>query len=543
MSTHIFIPRGDQDVKQRWRTGDLQGLSEANIEEACRRQMSRNLKLLDVLSFYSHGLDYGPVPQGWYTIKRRLHSQDIYETLCNLPKGTVANLSPNRDDHGHPVIALQVTFPREALLPAADFKATPLPRTMTGSIAYSPPEPAGQEHIRFPFRMVEVSTLKRKYTWVIARTHRLSAFLLALAMSEVMQVPVESVSIVQQKKEDSGDAHCPYELYCTVVKAYSPSGPTVPYCPICGHAGSLDRAHMDQDSHRFGMTITMDGMALVETDAEISELPYTTFERLTPAQLGNVRLHQAAATNTDANVSTARGCMDHLRRLQYIHDDLTERRREDSTDHAKARAQIKLMYFALLRLMDEAKVETAMLIDNRKQQEAGGEPLYPAQAFRSRNHISVSKVEGYLLSYIQHSTVIFLLMAVARRHQLNRALEVDVTDSQRRLPEDNKEDTTKVEQINGARADDWRPLGNRLLVQTGDAFGVRYVPAAIAALRARPGHGHPNDVADIAAEFAAILARHQRRQQHGTGVVDAGHEEPMQEGPILQVHNLGEQAQ
>ena len=186
---------------------------------------------------------------------------------------------------------------------------------MTGSIAYAPPEPAGQEHIRFPFRMVEVCTLKRNYTWVIARTHRLSAFLLALAMSEVMQVPVESVSIVQQKKEDSGDAHCPYELFCTVVKAYSPSDPTVPYCPICGHASSLDRAHMDQDSHRFGMTITMDGMALVETDAEISELPYTTFERLTPAQLGNVRLHQAAATNTDANVSTAKGCMDHLRRF------------------------------------------------------------------------------------------------------------------------------------------------------------------------------------------------------------------------------------
>jgi len=274
---------------------------------------------------------------------------------------------------------------------------------------------------------------------------------------------------------------------------------------------------MGQDSHRFGMVMTMHGMALVETDVEISELPFTTFERFTSAQLGNMRLHQAAATNTDANVSTHKGCMTHLRRLQSIHDDLTAMRHPDHTDHSKARAQIKLMYFALLRLMDNAKVETAMLVENWKQQATGGAPLHPAQGPRGKDYISGPKVEGYILRYMQESTIIFLMMAVARRQQLNRALEADVSARRQRLTQAIEEDAARLEQITGSRAEDWRPLRGRLRRRTGTV----------------------NELADIAAELAAMLARQQEQQPPPAR---AAQEEEMTTGRMTANAGHGERA-
>ena len=130
----------------------------------------------------------------------------------------------------------------------------------------------------------------------------------------------------------------------------------------------------------------MDGMAMVDNDPEIQRMPFTTFERVKESQLGSVGLHQAAATNTDANVNTAKGCVTHLRRLQGIYNALEEMHPDDASDHVKSRAQIELMYFALLRLLDATKVDTAALIANWQQQAIGGAPLHPAHGPRGREY-------------------------------------------------------------------------------------------------------------------------------------------------------------
>jgi len=252
MATHaIPLAHADQDVRKQWRTGALRGIAGDEVEEARRRQQRENIQILDVLGQFCHGTDQGSLPMGWFSINRQLHSRDIYERLCNLPRGTLASLTPSHDAYGQPVLALQVTYPREALLPAVDFLTPADNRTLTSgsSFAYIPPVPEGQEHARFPFREVEVSTLTRRYKWAIARTHRLSPMLFTLAMSEVLRVPVNTVSITQVKRENTTGAACPYELFCVICDPAMGMG-TI-HCPICASSGPLERSHMDQDSHRF----------------------------------------------------------------------------------------------------------------------------------------------------------------------------------------------------------------------------------------------------------------------------------------------------
>ena len=63
--------------------------------------------------------------------------------------------------------------------------------------------------------------------------------------------------------------------------------------------------------------------------------------------------------------------------------------------------------------MDSAKAETAMLVENWKIRTEGGQPINPAYEERRRDFITIPKVEGYLICYIQKATIILMLMAVA----------------------------------------------------------------------------------------------------------------------------------
>ena len=529
MATHpIPLAHEDQDVRTQWTKGALRGLSGDEVYEARRRQLRGNIQILDVLGQFCQNTDQGPLPRGWYSITRGLHSRDIYERIGNLPRGALACLIPSHDDHGQQVLTLQVTYPREALLPAVDF-ITPAdemelrdrpwfephnrqPTFASGSyLAYMPPVPEGQENARFPYRAVQVSTLTNNYKWVIARTHRLSPMLFTLAMSEVLKVSVSQISITLVKRPRTTGTACPYELFCVVRDRLEAPGHTRPFgmedllvCPICGSTQPLDRPHMDQDSHRFGMVMLMDGMALVEHEGQdYSRMQFTTFERVHESQLGDIRLHQAAATHTDANVNTNKGCLNHLRRLQGIYNALANMHTDDANDLAKTRAKIKLMYFALLRLLDETKVRTTVLLEQWKEAQLRGigvEQWQEETQREGREYPTPPRVEDYVLRYTHRAMVIFLRMAVLRQQQIIRMMTLEQERDRVRFAGNIAEDITQLEDLTGTSAEDWRPIGGRFLPRHGALSHIMTpdlaeVAAELMNMRARYGTPHPLRVA------------------------------------------------
>ena len=110
MTTHaIPLAHADQDVRTQWTMGVLRGISGDEVYEARRRQLRDNIQILDVLGQFCQGSDQGPLPRGWYSITRQLHSRDIYERVSEVPRGALTSLTQRHDTHGQPVLALQVT--------------------------------------------------------------------------------------------------------------------------------------------------------------------------------------------------------------------------------------------------------------------------------------------------------------------------------------------------------------------------------------------------------------------------------------------------
>jgi len=220
---------------------------------------------------------------------------------------------------------------------------------------------------------------------------------------------------------------------------------------------------MDQDSHRFGMLMLMDGMALVEHEGQAySRMQFTTFERVHKSQLGDIRLHQAAATHTDANVNTHKGCLNHLRRLQGIYNALANMHPDDANDLCKTRAKIKLMYFALLRLLDETKVRTAVLLEQWKEAQLRGigvEQWQEETQPEGWEDLTLPQVEDYLLKYTHRAMVIFLRMAVLRQQQIIRILTLEQERDRAKFAGNIAEDITHLENLTRTSADDWRPIG------------------------------------------------------------------------------------
>ena len=426
------VAYADQDVHTQWARGALKGLAEDDVREARRRQIARNTPILEVLAQFCRDPNDELMLKGWHSIQRPLHARDITERISGVPRCAFTSMYQRHDEHGQPVLALQVTFPREALLPAAEAFA-PYKKGLT----YAPPAlfaPEGQEFARFTYRIVTVSTLTHKYRWAIARTHRLSQMLMQFAMSEILKVPVRNVSITMTQRQHTTGSESPYEMYC--VAKITTYGDEPMICPICGSSAPLLRQHMDQDSHRLGMMMLMDGMALVEDSPEFIHMPFTTFERIQESQLGQVRIHQAAATNTDANVHTADGCTMHHRRLQGIHDSLVELHPDDMCNQVRSRARIKLMYFALLRLLDSTKQQAAFDIDAWQRQKTSqrndprcqthSEDTSPAAMIsRSASQVdkpSLSQVELFVMAYMHKAADTLLRMAVLRQQQILRAI-------------------------------------------------------------------------------------------------------------------------
>jgi len=254
---------------------------------------------------------------------------------------------------------------------------------------------------------------------------------------------------------------------------------------------------MDQDSHRLGMMMLMDGMALVEDSPEFIHMPFTTFERIQEYQLGQVRIHQAAATNTDANVHTAEGCTMHHRRLQGIHDSLVELHPDDMCNQVSSRARIKLMYFALLRLLDSTKQQAAIDIDAWQKQKTTPrsdpscltyiEDTLPADMLpsRSSSHVdklSLSQVELFVMAYMHKAADILLRMAVLRQQQILRAINLT------------QEETCASRNRIRGYVEDLRSFGGQLYSRHHrDVDALAEMENELLVLRARYSTPHPPD--------------------------------------------------
>ena len=530
MAAHpVPLAHTDQDVHAQWRMGAIRGLSQTAVEEARRRQLKDNTQLLDVLKQFRHAGDQGPLPRGWYTVTRGAHSRDIHEPIGDLFKQALVCLLPAHKAASGDTLALQVTYPREAQLPTTDLDWMAMrdnldPRSgkpvggVPGGLAYIPPPPEAQAQVRFPYRLVTVSTFARRYKWAIAGTHRLSPMLFTLAMSEVLNVPLEHVAITVAKNPSARGMDSPYELFCVVQRPtvgpypsrfdrmFHPAGSNA--CPICGSVQALDRTHMNQDTHRFGMVMLMDGMSLIVTSREAEVMSFFTFELIHEEQLGKVRLHQAAATHTDANVHNEAECIMHLRRLKAVSNalEVEDEGVDTSEDHAsqsRDRARIKLMYFAMLRHLDDTKLDTAKM-----QQRFLDEMNKCGSADYSEHQprLPLTRMEHHLIRFTQQSIGIFLRMAVRRRRSVIRHLTIvknsaeggadtDEVNAQLMAAAGSIPQEEMRETAMRVRAIDWQPLG----VMLTDEAPWRWIriPAAmntdefLGHLRAQRGTPHP----------------------------------------------------